>query len=361
MAKASAVFVVIFACILRGLCTNIEVLNKDVIFCRNVGNILELQVFYSDEREYALAAKSSTLCLTVNGKECKCYDSYLTADIIFPSECTVDESHWFAVTVTIPSLSSKSAAISYPLLVPSNNDNLQHDKLMNVSVQSTLVPGEHNNNLQNLVKNMITLVLPVTSDDVSRCVVLFNSLLLVPKGVVFEMLIYVPDNQYDLIKQALEGLVSNLNFTANIISESHLFQRKKQPNAYPYAIQMAIKLLVSRVVKTSYYLTLDADVILLRPLSIDQMLVPLDDGANHDSCDYECHDSILKNSSNAISFEIKALYEHEERHLHHPDWWIGSENILNIPSENPYLQGFGVTPALLSTFGKLHYKHKYMI
>jgi hypothetical protein len=351
--KLDFVITLIFASILRGLCINIEVLNKNVIFCRSIDSILEVQVHYSDISEYNLAEEHSTLCLTVNGRECKCYDSYMTETIIFSKECTVDEFHWFAITITTSSL--KSAAISYPILVPSNKEISYQDKLikLNMSDQSTLISSERSATFYDSVTNMITLVLPVTIDDISRCIVLFNSLLFVQKGVIFEMLIYVPHSQYDLIKIALEEFISILNFPVFVIPESHLFQRKEQPSAFPYAIQMAIKLLVSRFVKTNYYLTLDADVILLQPLRIDQMLLPLADKKNDASHNitYKCHNDTSKDDSNASLIRRKALYEHEERSLHHPQWWIGSESLLKISSEDPHLQGFGVTPAIMSTFG----------
>mmetsp|Transcript_19257 Transcript_19257/g.27564 ORF Transcript_19257/g.27564 Transcript_19257/m.27564 type:complete len:248 (+) Transcript_19257:713-1456(+) len=91
---------------------------------------------------------------------------------------------------------------------------------------------------------------------------------------------------------------------------------------------MAIKLLVAKMITTDFYLTLDADVILLRPFDLSY---------------------IIHQSSN------RAIYRYESRSVHE-HWWRGSESFLkirNFPSSSQSMIGFGVTPAVLSTFGSL--------
>ena len=96
-------------------------------------------------------------------------------------------------------------------------------------------------------------------------------------------------------------------------------------------------------------MTLDADVVLLRSFNLDEILA--------DTADIQIskESSIGNNDNNnkIIDVRKKAIYEYENRYLAHPHWWVGSEKLLNITSRSPEKQGFGVTPALLSTYGSL--------
>ena len=91
---------------------------------------------------------------------------------------------------------------------------------------------------------------------------------------------------------------------------------------------MAIKLLASKYVTTDFYMTLDADIVLLQPFNLSQII-------NHQG---------------------KAIYENEARSVHQ-HWWEGSERFLQVPLSVNRTEkdssGFGVTPALLSTYGSL--------
>ena len=94
---------------------------------------------------------------------------------------------------------------------------------------------------------------------------------------------------------------------------------------------MAIKLLAAKMVTTDFYLTLDADVVLLQSFTLAQ-----------------------------IVHGMRAIYENEQRSVH-PHWWVGSEKFLHVPSfdqeeigvDDADGRGFGVTPSLLSTYGSL--------
>lgn len=96
---------------------------------------------------------------------------------------------------------------------------------------------------------------------------------------------------------------------------------------------MAIKLLAAKMISTSFYLVLDADLILLRPFTIKDLIQ-----------------------------EDRAVYQHESRDVHE-SWWRGSETLLQV-GENYWdrlnasisrgnAPGFSVTPAVLSTYGSL--------
>jgi hypothetical protein len=168
-----------------------------------------------------------------------------------------------------------------------------------------------------------------------------------------ELLVFVPDQEYEKIQPTLQKFFGNLSFNVTIIAESEIFQRKISPSSYPYAIQMAIKLLAAKLVKTHYYMTLDADVILLQPFNSDQILVSNHDFQQNLKSDVNYTQSVKNETNFSFGGRRRAVYEHEGRFLHHPHWWVGSEKLLNIISVNPQQQGFGVTPSILSTFGSL--------
>ncbi|CAN0536973.1 unnamed protein product, partial [Laminaria digitata] len=75
------------------------------------------------------------------------------------------------------------------------------------------------------------------------------------------------------------------------------------------------------LVKTSFYLTLDADVLCTKEGLSEEDLLP----------------------------RGKGNFVPEGRHVH-PRWWHGAAKTLGV-EEDPLGQGFGVTPAVLSTEG----------
>jgi len=88
-----------------------------------------------------------------------------------------------------------------------------------------------------------------------------------------------------------------------------------------YALAMLLKLQASRVVRTPWYLTLDADVV-----------------AVGDPWPSRLFDA-----------DGRAAYTPEPRHVH-PHWWTGSQQWLGYDSSGGD-GGFGVTPALLHVAG----------
>ena len=105
-----------------------------------------------------------------------------------------------------------------------------------------------------------------------------------------------------------------------------------------YVLQMAIKLWVVNIVETDYYITLDADVILLRKFNFQDVII----------CDVsEIGEITMK----------RGIYENEPRDVH-INWWIHSSKLLNFGDlDEDYdlsvdlHDGFGVTPAVMSVWG----------
>jgi hypothetical protein len=152
---------------------------------------------------------------------------------------------------------------------------------------------------------------------------------------VHELLVFVPDSQHLAINQAILAMTANCNFSVTVHPESVLFSRPVAAlsNAYPYALQMGVKLLAARLVRTHFYITLDADVVLLQPFRVS--------------------DLVEKSPLDGVS---RAVYHNEDRAVH-AHWWVGSQAFLNISSEEDSDKstqgGFGVTPSILSTYGSL--------
>jgi hypothetical protein len=187
--------------------------------------------------------------------------------------------------------------------------------------------------------NELTLVLPLKLKDINRVILLIKTLKrLTINANIKEMLIFIPNNEFNDITSIINNNnndIKNLIFPVNIINENELFEYYNVFNnnnngniryPYSYAIQMAIKILASKRVSTTFYLTLDADLVLLNSFNINNIII-----------------------------NNKAIYYHEDRLSAHPEWWLGSEDILNINSNNEQhkKQGFGVTPSILSTEGSL--------
>ncbi|CAM9511053.1 unnamed protein product [Ectocarpus sp. 12 AP-2014] len=96
---------------------------------------------------------------------------------------------------------------------------------------------------------------------------------------------------------------------------------KVESRWHTYSVQMALKLLASSLVQTPFYLTLDADVLCSKDQLTEEDLLP----------------------------QGKGNYVPEGRNVHSA-WWSEAAKTLGV-EENPTGEGFGVTPAVLSTRG----------
>jgi hypothetical protein len=139
----------------------------------------------------------------------------------------------------------------------------------------------------------VTLVLPLYFDDWARATMLVTSIkqmLSHSNSSIFQsLIIFAPDSQLNL----LQPFFSNnafLPFPIRLFPDSYLIPSTILRHSYPYAIQMALKLLVAKIIRTRFYLTLDADVVMVSPLM----------------------------SLNQLFCSGRALYEHEPRFSHHP-------------------------------------------
>ncbi len=219
---------------------------------------------------------------------------------------------------------------------------------------------------------ILTLVLPLTLSDLKRSEVLLDTLshLQPTHSDVLELLVFTPKHQVHEIEQKINEMDITLSFPLHVYSETSLYltldgQEDGPVAAYGYGVQMAIKLMAARRVRTPFYLTLDADIILLKPSLLQDILV-VNEKQNAFTPITQCRRTLLPSLTVSNSYKHwRAVYEDEKRSVH-VDWWKHSASFLNHLCSYPCTEdlienvvddrpgkGFGVTPAVLSTFGSL--------
>ena len=170
----------------------------------------------------------------------------------------------------------------------------------------------------------ISAVLPLKAsgsydvNDLKRAHILFTSLqTFVAEGTISEIFVLVPAAEVDLVQQEY-ACWQSLNI--KVMAEDDLLPEfKKYPKMRGWRKQQLLKIAIANLVENEFYLTLDADVICLKPLDESKLII---DG--------------------------KALLQNEQR-AQHPKWWKSSARILNMsPDVGPKELGMTVTPALMS-------------
>jgi hypothetical protein len=342
------------------------IVNRDVIELNQNSAALEIRLSFDNSSELSTEiVLDSEPCLLINGIVCKCYASLHF--ILWTNECIPADWEYLW--------------ISLRLLIPGQQDFVYTTaEFMTNRAQDGYLAAKMFSQHQ-----LLTLVLPLTLDDVPRAVTLISSLYNIGSEVVAELLVIVPDLQLRVVGSLVTALCQDtgLLFPCSIFAESLFFSTFESytGQVHGYAVQMAIKILVSSMIKTQFYLTLDADLVLLRPFSLSDVLI--------DEAD----------SVAGLSSELHGVFEDEPRSVHGA-WWAASSRFLKLASmstasreeeqqcsssslisadctsrpvhvSNSQLvgntgsdkiydseahvigEGFGVTPAILSTYGSL--------
>lgn len=156
-------------------------------------------------------------------------------------------------------------------------------------------------------------------DDLNRAHILFSSLQrFAEPGLFSEFYVVVPAAEVQQVSIAFERWQS---LGLQVISEETLVpELANYPKMRGWRKQQIVKLAIAEKMHAKFYLTFDADVICLKPLTAEKLIV---DG--------------------------KALLQYEQR-AQHPKWWKASARILNMNANvgDPRL-GMTVTPAILAT------------
>ena len=105
----------------------------------------------------------------MDGVECTCSNDFIREGIRLAPDCITNEAHWFAVTLSMQSQTTNnettmeeavsSCPIYVPLAIPDDKESNGRE-ILDVDIQ----------------RSLLTLVLVLTLDDLSRSAVLFNSL-----------------------------------------------------------------------------------------------------------------------------------------------------------------------------------------
>lgn len=277
------IYAIISCCILCASSFRFRISDSEPLLHQVAWAPLDVELFLVSSESFLLYGQ---LCMSINTTICHCYDDSIDSLHIFlPPSCALPPPYYLSFVINVDDISVVSAPLQIVRYPPSQS---------------------------------LTLVLPLTLNDIARCSLLFLSLHSVDTSLVAELIIITPDMQLPVVSSMLSSHF--LPFRVRFIPESLLFRDYLSLSAYPYAIQMALKLLVSHVVSTPFYITLDADVIFLHNLT-----------------------SLITNN--------RAIYQHEDQAVH-PGWWLGSQQLLQLPASDAS-SGISVTPVIMSTFGSL--------
>lgn len=324
-----------------------DIVNPRVIHDLSVGDNIELRLKFMEEELSFLSLDSSVKisCLVVNAESCACFKGGIQE-----VNLRLTESCASSIKLGMKDLLGRDRGIYLSLLLV-KDEQVLHSSPLRIE-RPPIADTFHNDTsppsltMSHTAINSLTLVLPLTLSDFSRAIILLTSLRPVRSNVVKDMIILVPDHELEILSASLSGLSVFLSFPLLVLPESQLLPHQFVAGRYPtYGIQMALKLLVARVVTTPYYLTLDADVVCMHPNLLSSVLMP--DGYGG----------------------IRGVYHFEEPAVHR-FWWESSARVLNLTVENSHVAsdvfsrnhageghfddfGFGVTPTTMSTWGSM--------
>jgi hypothetical protein len=328
------------------------------------------------------------LCLLLDAAPCYCVSHWpsnvlhvvesglviSSFNMILPAICIPPASDGLLHSVAVEMMVMSSSASGETRGAIDSDSRTEISAPHYITTTSTAVGEVHDNNggindapsARQL--DMLTLVLPLTAKDIRRSQVLLRTLTGIPRDTVHELLLYCPDDQVDDVLSSLQSFfaeealqAAGLAFPIRILPESSLFTAAAASGAATgstvpkgvdtYGLQMSLKLLAARRVQTAFYMTLDADLVLLKPHLLSEMLLAASSSSSSRGSG--------SGSRARARMRNRAAYEDESRAVH-PAWWEGSARLLGVHNEavaaaadSTAGSGFGVTPSILSTFGSL--------
>jgi hypothetical protein len=154
------------------------------------------------------------------------------------------------------------------------------------------------------------------ADNFGRCQILLTSLSRFAATGLFETIFVIaPPREFPYVAKFCRTWNS---LPLTVINEEDLLPALRDfPKCGGWYRQQLIKLAAANLVSTEFFLTLDADVILCKPLRLENLVR-----------------------------SGRALLHPADRHKH-TNWWEGSSQVLGV-SANLSMPGMSVTPAILS-------------
>ncbi|MDO6711142.1 DUF6492 family protein [Aliiglaciecola sp. 2_MG-2023] len=156
-------------------------------------------------------------------------------------------------------------------------------------------------------------------DDLGRTEILFKTLdAFCEPGLFSKFLIVTPPDEVQIVTEKVRRWAQ---FNPVVMSEEDLVpELGKHQHMRGWRKQQIVKIAAHTQFTDEFYITFDADVICLKPLSIEKLIV-----------------------------QGKALLQYEPRSFH-PKWWKSSARLLKMsPEVGDTSKGMHVTPAILST------------
>jgi hypothetical protein len=317
-----------------------EIENAHTFLTTKKGESLSLGILMSHEEQrlflHSHDIESPAVCLMINGNACDCYEGRITDISSMPLSGCVDAIEALDRTLSNP---EDGFYVSLGLYGGPNTQVVSSPVFLSSSSRQTA----------SKTRDKVTLVLPLVLNDLPRAALLLSSLRMTSAKAIAELIVLTRPLEQDVLCGALQGMVSQfeIQYPLRCLPESSLLP----PNSkYPgYGVQMALKLLVAKLVQTDFYITLDADLLCLHPMLFTYVLAPTKYWSASKTGTYK-----------------RGVYHFEEMSVH-PLWWESSAGVLNIStailqawamkdekfgSETSNV-GFGATPAVLSTFGSL--------
>ena len=285
---------------------------------------VDVGVSFASESELEIY-RTSSLCLHVNGKRQKCV-STTTGGLAIPASALVPGRRtWMHVELlreedeTDTRVGVASAPVAFRVEEGTPSDKTLSDKTLSEDTDDRPFFSR------------LTAVLTVTLDDAHRAMVSAHALAALTVSfrcswdlyrpmraqrpsrrcvptcslatIYFaQLILVVPDAHAFAFEAVFARPASSAALSRRrVVPESSLFASFQGARWDTYALQMALKLLVARIVRTDYYVTFDADVVATGPLCLGALL-PAGKGA----------------------------YTPEPRSIH-PHWWDGSATLLGLP------------------------------
>lgn len=151
------------------------------------------------------------------------------------------------------------------------------------------------------MKLTLLLLLNSTKDIYLATSILLPSIVLYfNKDNIFEIVILVKNINYENLNKRINEFQNKIdnNLKIRILKETNILEHNRYKNTY--YLQMYLKLLASKIIKTDYYLTLDADVVFINDTNINHFLTFSDN-------DIKCHFYKIKNLDVWMKRSIKYL------------------------------------------------------
>jgi len=137
---------------------------------------------------------NNKFCIAVDGVICNC--EYGNDGLYIHPRCL--STAWQRIWLSVIIIDGHNHTATLPIII-------RNRSIVGISTQ---IDGDESLTKTRRSSSKITLVLPLTLDDISRFLILINSLSKLSSEIIEELLIFVPDNQRKILNLTIEVLIS---------------------------------------------------------------------------------------------------------------------------------------------------------